>query len=313
MNKLRRNHYFVVSVLLVVGLALITACGGQAVDMPKEEDNTTPLTEEALRNAEYQSEWTEDGVAQLVDGEYRKPIMEGSATETVIQLVSITFGDLDGDGVADAAVILVTNPGGSGTFYDLIAVLNRDGEPEHIAIIALGDRSEIQSLAVDSGQITVRMITHGPDDPMCCPTQEVEQIYALQGNELTQIASQILSSGAADDSGITSITWQWAELVETAPTAQSVVPNPENYTLLFQPDGSLSINADCNGVGGSYTLEGDSLTIELGPSTMAFCGEQSLDQQYLELLGSVDSYTVQDGRLVLNLQDGAGRMTLDQG
>jgi heat shock protein HslJ len=66
-------------------------------------------------------------------------------------------------------------------------------------------------------------------------------------------------------------------------------------------------------VSGSYTLEGDALTIELGPATMAYCGEQSLDQQSLGVLGSVGGYTVQDGRLVLNLQDGAGRMTLDQG
>ncbi len=312
MNKL--NHYHIVAALLVLGLALVTACGGQTADVLEEQGNVaTPLTEEALRNAEYRSEWPDDGVAQLVNGEYRKPIMEGSATELVIRLVDVAFGDLDGDGIADAAVILVTNPGGSGTFYDLVAVLNRDGEPEHIATIALGDRAQIQALSVESGQITVRMITHGPDDPMCCPTQEVEQIYALQGDKLAQTASQVSSSVAADDSDITGITWQWAELVETTPAAQSVVPNPGNYTLILQPDGSLNIKADCNVVGGSYTLAGDVLTIELGPSTMAYCGEQSLDQLYLGLLAGVNSYTVQDGRLVLELEDGAGRMTLDRG
>jgi heat shock protein HslJ len=297
----------------MVGLALVTACGGQTADALEEQsDNTTTLTEEALRNAEYRSEWTEDGVAQLVNGEYRKPIMEGSATEIVIRIASMAFGDLNGDGVKDAVVVLVTNPGGSGTFYDLVAVLNRDGEPEHVATVSLGDRAKIQALSVESGQIVVRMITHGPNDPMCCPTQEVEQTDALQGSKWVEIASQVLSSGAADVSSITGITWQWTELVETAPAAQSVVPNPENYTLLLLPDGTLSIKADCNGVGGSYTLEGNALTIALGPSTMAYCGEQSLDQLYLGLLDSVDGYNIQDGRLVLSLQNGAGTMTLDQ-
>jgi heat shock protein HslJ len=313
MNNWKLNHYYVIAALLVVGLALVTACGGQTADALEEQSNDAmPLTEEALKNAEYRSEWTEDGAAQLVNGEYRKPIMEGSATEIVIRLVGVAFGDLNGDGAKDAAVILVTDPGGSGTFYDLVAVLNRDGEPEHVATVSLGDRAEIQTLSVESGQIIVRMITHGPNDPMCCPTQEVEQTYALQGSKLVDIASQVLSSGTAEGASITGITWQWTELVESAPAAQSVVPNPEDYTLLLQPDGTLSIKADCNGVGGSYTLEGDFLTIALGPSTMAYCGEQSLDHQYLGLLDSVDSYAVQDGRLVLSLQNGTGRMTLDQ-
>jgi heat shock protein HslJ len=126
----------------------------------------------------------------------------------------------------------------------------------------------------------------------------------------------VLASACSDQSAretIKDITWQWSQLVETEPAAQSVVPNPENYTLILKTDGTLNIQADCNMVGGSYTLEDNSLTIELGPSTMAFCGEQSLDQQYLTLLDSVDSYAIEDGRLVLNLKDNAGRMTFDKG
>ena len=66
-----------------------------------------------------------------------------------------------------------------------------------------------------------------------------------------------------------------------------------------------------NPVGGSYTLDGSSLTILLGPSTMAFCGEQSLDLFYLGFLSTVDSYAVKDGQLVLELKDGAGQMTFN--
>jgi heat shock protein HslJ len=111
---------------------------------------------------------------------------------------------------------------------------------------------------------------------------------------------------------ITDITWQWTELVETEPASQSLVPESENYTLFLSPDGSLSIKADCNMVNGSYTLDGSSLTIELGPSTMAFCGEQSSDLQYLDLLGSVESHSVVAGQLVLELIEGAGRMTFNE-
>lgn len=119
----------------------------------------------------------------------------------------------------------------------------------------------------------------------------------------------------ADSHGeITGIQWQWAELTETEPASQSVVPNPENYVLVLNADGSASLKADCNMVSWTYTLEGTSLSFNtLGPSTMAFCGEESLDQQYLALLGTGGAVSVEDGRLVLELNDNAGRMVFDNG
>jgi heat shock protein HslJ len=145
-------------------------------------------------------------------------------------------------------------------------------------------------------------------------------IKNLQPNRTQLIAMILLISvsfsacgSQQPDQPITDITWQWSELVEAEPASQSIVPDPENYTLLLSPDGSVNIKADCNMVGGSYSLDGSGLTIELGPSTMAFCGEDSLDQLYLGLLSSVESYTIEDGRLILAFQDGAGRMTFYEG
>jgi heat shock protein HslJ len=100
---------------------------------------------------------------------------------------------------------------------------------------------------------------------------------------------------------IVNIVWQWAYLVETNPPAQLDVPDPQNYTLTFLEDGTVSIKADCNQVGGTYTLNGDKLTITLGASTMAFCGEDSLDQQFLESLSKVDAAGASDDSLVLYL------------
>ena len=129
---------------------------------------------------------------------------------------------------------------------------------------------------------------------------------------LLLVSTLMAACGSASSTEpITDVAWQWAEMVETQPASQSLVPNPENYTLLLASDGSLNIKADCNMVGGSYTLDGSSLTILLGPSTMAFCGEQSLDLLYLDYLSNVDSYSVEDGQLVLELKDGAGRMTFN--
>ncbi len=114
-------------------------------------------------------------------------------------------------------------------------------------------------------------------------------------------------------SAITNITWQWSELVENEPAAQSVVPNPESYSLAFFDDGTLGVKADCNTGSGSYTVDGS--TIEFGPMalTRALCPPESLSDQFVRLLAEVDTYGMQDGRLVLTLNDGAGEMRFQNG
>ena len=104
------------------------------------------------------------------------------------------------------------------------------------------------------------------------------------------------------------VTWQWISLVETMPAAQSVVPDPENYTLTFNEDGTASIKADCNVAMGSYELSGDQLTISLGPTTLAECGAESSYNQFLSLLGQAAGVGMAYGNLVITLADEAGQM-----
>lgn len=162
-------------------------------DTPESPPTATPspvhpLAWEMLRNTAYPSEWPKDGVAQVVDGVYREKYMPDSATEMVISLADIhTFGDLNGDGVDDVLVILISYPGGSGTFFHLAAVLNQDGTTNPVATAFLGDRTIIRSMAIESGQIVLEMITHGPDDPMCCPNMDRRQVYTLQDGNLNLV------------------------------------------------------------------------------------------------------------------------------
>lgn len=99
---------------------------------------------------------------------------------------------------------------------------------------------------------------------------------------------------------ITGIVWQWESVTEKPTSTTTTVPDPQNYTIIFNEDGTFTGKADCNSIGGSYSQE-NGFTIKLGPSTMAFCGEDSLDQQYLDLLGQV----------VAGGPDGAGGLALE--
>lgn len=165
-----------VATLLLVGLAL-AACG--------PADSEGSLSPEALQNAEYQTEWTPEGWVRLESGEYRTPAAPGSASEIVITLSEhVASGELDGEAVA--AAILYSSGGGSGTFRELHVMVERDGQPYDVAWMHLGDRVQINTLSIQDDEIVVDMVTHGPDDPICCPTQQVVQTYALQGEELVQ-------------------------------------------------------------------------------------------------------------------------------
>ncbi|MCD4703481.1 MAG: META domain-containing protein, partial [Methanosarcinaceae archaeon] len=100
---------------------------------------------------------------------------------------------------------------------------------------------------------------------------------------------------------------------EVSPASQSVVPDPENYTLVFWPDGTYAIKADCNLGSGGYTLEGNDLTLAPGPITLAYCGPDSLDNQYLSLLSNVTSVSMNNDHLVLGIGDNGDRMLFAKG
>lgn len=145
----------------------------------------TPLTIEVLKNTEYQVEYAADGKAKLTNGIYREKIVPDSATELIIRLGDqYAIGDLNGDGAEDAAAILVSDPGGSGTFRDLAVVINQNGTYKNVATEFLGDRIKVNSISIKSGEIVIEMLKQGPGDPMFRPTLNVIQTYVLEGNKI---------------------------------------------------------------------------------------------------------------------------------
>ncbi len=93
-------------------------------------------------------------------------------------------------------------------------------------------------------------------------------------------------SDSASGDSITGVVWQWETVTNQDTNETTTVPDPENYTIEFKEDGTFTGQADCNSISGTYsTASGFSIT--LGPSTLAFCGEASLDTVYLDLLSNV--------------------------
>jgi len=127
-------------------------------------------------------------------------------------------------------------------------------------------------------------------------------------------ASSILAacSGGGSGTSLTGATWYLTSGTETAPAWQWAVPpgDQAKYTIAFASDGTFSAKADCNQVAGTYKTSGsDGLTIQPGPSTMAYCGDGSLGDLYVHALGTTKSYKIASAVLTLTLANGTMSFT----
>jgi hypothetical protein len=166
-------------------VALLGGCESSETPAPAKP-RAAPLTLEQLRNAEYPAEWPASGLAPLKNGIYQEPAAPGSVADIIVRTTALhAFGDLDGDGTPDAVIVLESDPGGSGVFFDLAPVLNRGGQPLPLTPVALGDRVQIRSVRIaEDGAVNVDLLKHGPNDPLCCPTLDVVLKYRLEGDRL---------------------------------------------------------------------------------------------------------------------------------
>jgi heat shock protein HslJ len=260
------------------------------------------ISQEGLENAVYRLDSTASGGVQLTDGVYTEPAAPGSESQTRVELSEwIAYGLLP-DGQTAAAVILISSGGGSGTFYHLALMTDASGQAVNNATAFLGDRVVIHSLGFEDGKIVVDLTRQGPEDPMCCPTQRMLEVYAYQDGELVKVSSV----GVAGES-LAGGVWRWEEFQSSDDTL--VKPeNPEAYTLEFLPDGKLSVQADCNRANGIYKVDGSLITLEVLAMTKAACPPGSLSDKYVEYLNNVVSYVFQDGDLYLALKFDSGIM-----
>lgn len=148
------------------------------------------LTLDQLKNATYSSEFIQEGQITLKDGKYEASTGPGATQKVVTTLVEpIALGDLNADGMDDAVVVLGTNTGGSGVFMYLHVVLNDGARLKEAAFAPMGDRVRINALTIIDDTIELDVLTHAPNDPLCCPTQEVLLTYKLDGENLLLVST----------------------------------------------------------------------------------------------------------------------------
>jgi hypothetical protein len=184
-NSKKRLNLVLLIVLLIVFLLL--AYGAYSLLLRKTADEeglglAAPSLED-LETATYRLNYGDDPFASIENGEFRSS--DGWAS--VLMHEKYAFGDLNGDGVDDAAVILVSSGGGSGSFYDLCTVTDRNSDPINSGFKHLGDRKIINEISISEGQINLDIVIHGPNDPMCCPMLDTIMRFVLVDEKITPL------------------------------------------------------------------------------------------------------------------------------
>jgi heat shock protein HslJ len=105
---------------------------------------------------------------------------------------------------------------------------------------------------------------------------------------------------------------EWKLTVVVTQGGERAFEKPELFTLRLSADGKARIRADCNRGSGPYTLAGHNLTIDIQVLTRAYCGPESFSDEYLRLLGQVESYRFEGNSLLLQLRSGSGSMSFSR-
>ncbi len=145
-------------VVVVAAILLLWKYGTQSISNETNNQKTSsPL------NISYN---IENKNVTLVNGKSEVAIPGSAAKVKTFVFGSPIFGDLDGDGVQDAALFITQNTGGSGTFFYTAIALQKDGVYKSVGTVFLGDRIAPQSILIKEGIAMINYADRKKDEAM---------------------------------------------------------------------------------------------------------------------------------------------------
>lgn len=172
-------------------LPVIAACSIGKVDDRSFDNDSTGATPQ-------QATYSLDGLeVTLRNGRVDMPAAPGSASRiSVAAFGPPVYGDLDDDQDLDAALILVLDGGGSGTFYYLAAALAEARGFVGTNAVLLGDRIIPGRVKIGHRNIVAEFLDRKASEPFSAtPTVAVSRYAFLDGHELVAIADDRILKG----------------------------------------------------------------------------------------------------------------------
>ncbi|MCR4328355.1 MAG: MliC family protein [Patescibacteria group bacterium] len=156
-----------------------------------------------FRNATYV---IDNNPLTLTNGVSEQEAASGSATKVTTKIFGEpAYGDLNNDSINDAALIMVRDAGGSGTFYYAVALLDEsENAAQGTNAVLLGDRIAPQNIEISNGQIIVHYAVRALDEPMSTqPSLGISKHLLIDGNTLEEGKRVVFN--CADEKSIVAI------------------------------------------------------------------------------------------------------------
>lgn len=241
----------------------------------------------------------------LRDGVFEgKPFVPGGASRPRVVLAPgfRLVGDLDGDGSAEAVVLLSESSGGSGSNVYLAVVARRTDALVNTGTARLGDRVQVVSGAIDGGRIELSVVQAGPDDAACCPSQKATRVFATGPSGLAEVETH--TTGVLSLADLDGAVWVLSHF-------DSDEPAPAEPEVTLQLVGDQLVGAaGCNRYFTHPRVGQAPGDVTIGPvgSTRMMCPEESMhvEQRYLAALSRVTKFGFRAGQLALTWSDAGG-------
>ncbi len=306
--------------LWVVGVVIVGVVGFYALNnyIYKEKQGDGPALD--YKNATY----VIDGmVVKLTDGISEVEAAPGSASKITTQYFGNELKyDLNADGREDVVFLLTQQTGGTGTFYYVVAALQkniamRQGDENFVYVgsqgLLLGDRiapqtTEVSKNSNHKGVIVVNYADRKPGEPMTTAPSVGKSIWlkldpdSMQFGEVEQDFE-----GEADVSKMTLSMKEWVWVKTLLNDGKEIAPRSgKMFTVTFLKDGGFSAKTDCNSVTGKYVVDKEKIALSAMASTKMYC-EGSQEVEFTKMLGDVGSFHFTSrGELVLDLKFDSG-------
>ncbi|OHA85620.1 MAG: hypothetical protein A2408_01030 [Candidatus Yonathbacteria bacterium RIFOXYC1_FULL_52_10] len=288
---------------LVVVAAIIILGGAYYI---RTSEDQAPVSISNPRNTAYQIDGQE---YLLVNGTVEKETAPGSASKDTVRVFGEpVVGDLDADGDTDAAIFLVKNSGGSGTFYYVALAMNENGTYRGTNALFLGDRIAPQTLEIHEGRAVANYAVRAAEESFAVSPSIGKSLWIHFDQANFEIGEWVKDfEGEADPlrMSLGMKTWVWESALYN--DGRKITPKRQDaFTITFKNDGSFSATTDCNGVGGKYTTTGTTLVFGQMMSTLMYC-EGSQESDFNAMLGGVGAYHfTSKGELIFDLKYDSG-------
>ena len=166
---------------------------------------------------------------------------------------------------------------------------------------------------VIAGTETPNLEAKGVEPDVRVPVTLETELAKLRGEDpILEAALEELDRVSNPMVRLSRVKWKWVSVINMATREETQVEQTDDYILIFNEDGTMQIQADCNKAQGTFSVDQYSgMKMQVGPSTLALCSPDSKSEAFLKDLEGVSGYSIQADNLVLLVS--AGGQTLAMG